>query len=726
MAEEELPNTRSVDRAVKEMLAPDEIISGRMENGVRVVSVNIAAPPKEEYMGHGVTSLRPVMGESQMEAVKERLSQIERVANVKFEFVNDENPDIVIFNGNGMTGAKGYERLHNGTHVVVLEPRYFEDVLLHELGHAMGLKHPDQDTETKKPGVGRFSGSSLAYNNDGTVMSYRRGRDGTLMNLGDYDIAALQSAYGKPKNTSPNQEYTLAKDSAPVTLYSETPVELSVSSDFDGTIVLPEPEAQGVRRVGGVRLSTGTQIQNVTFDPNHPGARIVGNSLDNVLQGGGNLDVLDGGDGDDRLIAVGEKDELRGGAGRDSFVLQPNAQKVVIADMQPGESLVMPAGTQTVLMQQVLRKGELGTKIFARDEQNNLVASAFVSQLMPDEIEGAIPGADRIAFNLEPLNHEQQQFLASKEGRVLRTPPQQTPEPEITLAAMPEVASVPQRDTSMVVATATPERQKTPDLTEAAFNAYAAKPVDFPTIQSAEARPAMRRAELPQEVPKVAELPEQAIPRHLKSSRLPSSREVVIAGATPEVPTLQPSPEKQDALASLEPQKASLLRREPEPGSAAKLLNPTIELDNAAVTKAVPVAVTPLTDEAIQKAVNALKKLDIGYDENVRNGSITTAINGQKVSDNQIGVNEMARISDTATSGYGWGDRDLQASRQRREELQKAFDLNGDGSTSSEEIAKAAEAAKKAGMKFDATALETVLQTNNIPSLSNPHNGIKR
>jgi len=57
-------------------------------------------------------------------------------------------------------------------------------VLLHEIGHALGLKHPHEDDPTL-----------LVDNGDLTVMSYQPPRNAVL---GPYDLSAIQALYGTP------------------------------------------------------------------------------------------------------------------------------------------------------------------------------------------------------------------------------------------------------------------------------------------------------------------------------------------------------------------------------------------------------------------------------------------------------------------------------------------------------------------------------------------------
>ena len=68
----------------------------------------------------------------------------------------------------------------------------FTEALLHEIGHAIGLKHPFKrnffDTSTVLP--------ASQDNKDHTVMSYNYGPSGTATALGSFDVQAAQYIYG--------------------------------------------------------------------------------------------------------------------------------------------------------------------------------------------------------------------------------------------------------------------------------------------------------------------------------------------------------------------------------------------------------------------------------------------------------------------------------------------------------------------------------------------------
>jgi serralysin len=147
-------------------------------------------------------------------------------------------------------------------------------VLLHEVGHALGLKHP---FESSSEAPGKLA-SSLD-NTDNTVMSYTwTGAYKTTFQ--SYDLAALAYLYGG--------------DGLGGTNYS-------VSSSSGGGSTIGGGSTGGSTGDGGNNKLTGTTANDQMFG-------YAGN------------DKLNGGDGDDILIGGEGIDMLTGGSGADAFV----------------------------------------------------------------------------------------------------------------------------------------------------------------------------------------------------------------------------------------------------------------------------------------------------------------------------------------------------------------------------------------------------------------------
>lgn len=206
---------------------------------------------------------------------------------------------------------------------------FFYSIVLHELGHGMGLAHPhdggDQEDATTFPGV--TPNSELDKGDNGlnqsiwTVMSYNDGWDqapgvnrfgsgpsygwaGTLM---AFDIAALQYLYGVNNTYKTSDDaYVLPTANGNGTFWSclwdagGNDTISNAGKSGAATINLNDapllgPNAGGyVSRVAGIKggftIANGAEIENATGGDGND--YIVGNELDNILIGGLGIDTV--------------------------------------------------------------------------------------------------------------------------------------------------------------------------------------------------------------------------------------------------------------------------------------------------------------------------------------------------------------------------------------------------------------------------------------------------
>jgi serralysin len=229
-------------------------------------------------------------------------------------------------------GAEGGDVwLHPGLYTTAADGSNSLFTMIHEVGHAIGLKHPHQGP-----------GPTLAGNIDAvgnTVMSYRSfvgdGTGGAYTNdffpttPGALDIAAAQHLYGVNEGTRGGD-----------TTYRWAPDERLFQTIWDGggedTIDWSNQDGAAVIRLGAgqwsalgpplrtaagsddrtVRIADGVRIEHAIGG--RADDRIVGNAADNRLQGGGGDDVL------------------RGRGGGDTFVIAPGSGMDTVEDFQPG------------------------------------------------------------------------------------------------------------------------------------------------------------------------------------------------------------------------------------------------------------------------------------------------------------------------------------------------------------------------------------------------------
>lgn len=214
------------------------------------------------------------------------------------------------------------------------------ETLLHEIGHALGLKHPFEAL---------YVLSNNEDNTDNTVMSYLHTGD-YKNEFQTYDLAALAWIYGSDglggsasSSASMLNQFqgTTGNDSLVGTGRNDMINGLAGNDTLDGgagrdTLTggdgndvyvvdnvgdkIIETRRSGIDSVqSSVNYVLGTNLENLTLTGNAKimatgnelANRLIGNDANNTLRGFGGKDTLEGGKG---------SDQLTGGSGKDTFV----------------------------------------------------------------------------------------------------------------------------------------------------------------------------------------------------------------------------------------------------------------------------------------------------------------------------------------------------------------------------------------------------------------------
>lgn len=232
-------------------------------------------------------------------------------------------------------------------------------LIIHELGHGLGLAHPHdgggEEDATTFPGVGSPGDTGKYDLNQAiwTAMSYNRGWNeapytgsfGGQASFAAFDIAALQTLYGANTLTARgNDVYVLPKANEPGTGWSsiwdnagiDTVSAISATDDVmidlrAASLAQGDPNAGGHVSAqwgigGGFTIAYGVVIENATGGPgddklngNEVANRLRGLAGDDLLYGFGENDVLRGDAGDDFLLGNAGDDSLFGGSGTDTL-----------------------------------------------------------------------------------------------------------------------------------------------------------------------------------------------------------------------------------------------------------------------------------------------------------------------------------------------------------------------------------------------------------------------
>lgn len=230
------------------------------------------------------------------------------------------------------------------------------ETLMHELGHSLGLSHPHSSVNpftgartltsdfaaTTNLGFSQLGFRTISGNDMDkeyfTIMSYDDQPDLAFTPM-ILDVIALQQAYGEGPGTHGSGDDTITAGNAGYRTYFDTGGIDTVDLSFytGGAYLHMGATITGAAHLVGVLMSAqdganlpfgGEPISLRWFYGEYENALgsiaadgIIGNALNNIIDGGGGNDSLTGGGGNDTLIGGSGADTLIGGTGNDTYVV---------------------------------------------------------------------------------------------------------------------------------------------------------------------------------------------------------------------------------------------------------------------------------------------------------------------------------------------------------------------------------------------------------------------
>lgn len=339
------------------------------------------------------------MTATQQAAVREALSQWSAVANVTFvEQLSGAGK--LQFGTNAQSGSSAYAYLPDtgvsavqmylnnkaSYNAVFAAGTYGPTVLVHEIGHMLGLKHPGDYDATGSGVDGPFL-PAATDNGDYTLMSYNDPAGYTIGHKFQvtamlYDIQAIQYLYGaNMAYHSGNDSYALVANAAPMCIWDAGGTDVLDFSACTGATIInlnAGTFSETARGLNNVSIAYDVTIEGALAGSG--GATIYANAAGNRLTGGAGADTFHQGAGSDTIA---------GGDGNDTVVFaQSFASYSVLRD--GGTLTVTGEGTDVLTGIESLRFADRTVSA------DSVMAAAEQHGTDGDDVLAAGAGADRI------------------------------------------------------------------------------------------------------------------------------------------------------------------------------------------------------------------------------------------------------------------------------------------------------------------------------------------
>lgn len=325
--------------------------------------------------------------EAQKSFARQTLDYVSTIVDLKFaESAASNIPNNIAFANNRQSSSEGYAFFPNtgalGSDLFLnrsasnLNPKdgnYAALVLIHELGHALGLKH----TFGSGGIVGDLAeGPFLPSSEDTsvwTVMSYTSEPAQYQALYRPLDIAALQYLYGVAPSYRPgNDVYNLSANTSNLIYDGGGSDTLDASQLTANATVFLEPgywgfigaKASTITAAGQVSINFGTRIENLTTGSGND--TVSGNSADNLLDGARGVDTAVYGAGlvNYTIARTASGFTVKDKTGTDGTDTLLNMERLQFADTRVALDVSGSAGTVAKILGAVFGAGAVFNKAY--------------------------------------------------------------------------------------------------------------------------------------------------------------------------------------------------------------------------------------------------------------------------------------------------------------------------------------------------------------------------